>query len=111
MGYTREDISLTLSGSLDLAPIHRYNPYGQAFSLRHPTVPREGYPDDRGEDHPGARSYETNRDVKWICKTLQRMEAQDEAFGSRLRALERLSGRSGRRGAAALEGERSRAGG
>jgi hypothetical protein len=32
--------------------------------------------------------YETNRDVKWICKTLQRMEAQDEAFESRLRALE-----------------------
>jgi hypothetical protein len=21
--------------------------------------------------------YETNRDVKWICRTLQRMEAQD----------------------------------
>lgn len=32
--------------------------------------------------------YETNRDVKWICKTLQRMEAQDEEFESRLRALE-----------------------
>ena len=31
--------------------------------------------------------YETNRDVKWICKTLQRMEAQDEEFESRLRAL------------------------
>jgi hypothetical protein len=24
--------------------------------------------------------YETNRDVKWICRTLQRMEAQDEDF-------------------------------
>ncbi len=32
--------------------------------------------------------YETNRDVKWICKTLQRMEAQDEEFEARLRALE-----------------------
>ena len=32
--------------------------------------------------------YETNRDVKWICKALARMEAQDEAFESRLRALE-----------------------
>jgi len=26
--------------------------------------------------------------VKWICKTLQRMEAQDEAFEARIRALE-----------------------
>jgi len=32
--------------------------------------------------------YETNRDVKWICKALARMEAQDEDFESRLRALE-----------------------
>ena len=32
--------------------------------------------------------YETNRDVKWICKTLQRMEAQDEEFESRIRVLE-----------------------
>ena len=32
--------------------------------------------------------YETNRDVKWICKMLQRMEAQDEEFESRIRALE-----------------------
>ena len=32
--------------------------------------------------------YETNRDVKWICKTLQRMEAQDEEFEVRIRALE-----------------------
>jgi len=32
--------------------------------------------------------YETNRDVKWICRALQRMEAQDEEFESRLRALE-----------------------
>ncbi|MFY1644842.1 hypothetical protein ACK11Z_14015 [Methanoculleus bourgensis] len=32
--------------------------------------------------------YETNRDVKWICRMLQRMEAQDEEFESRLRALE-----------------------
>ena len=32
--------------------------------------------------------YETNRDVKWICRTLARMEARDEAFEVRLRALE-----------------------
>ena len=32
--------------------------------------------------------YETNRDVKWICRALQQMEAQDEEFESRLRALE-----------------------
>ncbi len=32
--------------------------------------------------------YETNRDVKWICKTLQRMKAQDEAFEAQLWALE-----------------------
>jgi len=32
--------------------------------------------------------YETNRDVKWICKTLQTMEAQDEEFEARIRALE-----------------------
>jgi len=32
--------------------------------------------------------YETNRDVKWICRMLQRMEAQDDEFESRIRALE-----------------------
>ncbi|MDD3951965.1 MAG: hypothetical protein PHW59_12660 [Desulfobacterales bacterium] len=32
--------------------------------------------------------YETNRDVKWICRTLRRMEAQDEVFETRIRALE-----------------------
>ena len=32
--------------------------------------------------------YETNRDVKWICRTLQRMEARDEELEARLRALE-----------------------
>ena len=32
--------------------------------------------------------YETNRDVKWICKMLQRMEARDEEFESRIRTLE-----------------------
>jgi hypothetical protein len=26
--------------------------------------------------------------VKWICRTLQRMEAQDEEFETRIRALE-----------------------
>ena len=31
---------------------------------------------------------ETNRDVKWICKMMQRMEAQDEEFEARIRALE-----------------------
>lgn len=44
------------------------------------SVHQEAYQDDRREDHPGARSYETNRDVKWICRTLARMEAQDRAF-------------------------------
>jgi hypothetical protein len=68
--------------------IPRYNPYGQPFSLRHPIALREGYQDDRGEDHPGARSYETNRDVKWICRMLRQMEAQDEEFEARIRALE-----------------------
>ena len=32
--------------------------------------------------------YETNRDVKWICRALQRMEAQNEDFEARVRALE-----------------------
>ncbi len=31
--------------------------------------------------------YETNRDVKWICKVLQQMERCDEDFEARLRAL------------------------
>jgi len=56
--------------------------------LRRSIIHREGYLDDRREDHPGARSYETEPDVKWICKMLQRMEAQGEDFESRLRALE-----------------------
>lgn len=51
--------------------------YGQAFGLLHRSLHQEGYQDDRGEDHPGARFYETNRDVKWICKMLQRMEEWD----------------------------------
>jgi len=49
--------------------------------------------------------YETNRDVKWICKTLARMEAQDEEFEARLRALERLSGGESRGGAEGFDGE------
>jgi len=65
-----------------------YSSYGQAFSLPRPIVHQEAYLDDRGEDHPGTRSYETNRDVKWICRALQRMEAQDLDFEARLRALE-----------------------
>ncbi len=32
--------------------------------------------------------YEVSRDVKWICRTLQRMEARDEEFEARLRSLE-----------------------
>ncbi len=32
--------------------------------------------------------YEPHRDVKWICRTLQRMEAQDEEFEGRIRGLE-----------------------
>jgi len=41
--------------------------------------------------------YETNRDVKWICRTLARMEAQDEAFEVRLRALKGVAGAGSRR--------------
>jgi len=68
--------------------ILEYNSYGRAFCFLHHSILQEGYQDDQREDHPGARSYETNRDVKWICKMLARMEAQDEEFESRLRALE-----------------------
>ena len=32
--------------------------------------------------------FETNLYVKWICRALQRMEAQDEEFEARIRALE-----------------------
>ncbi|RXE56286.1 hypothetical protein ABH15_09155 [Methanoculleus taiwanensis] len=32
--------------------------------------------------------YEVSRDVKWICRTLQRMEARDEGFETRIRDLE-----------------------
>jgi len=32
--------------------------------------------------------YETSGDVKWICRTLQRMEKRDEDFEKRLRKLE-----------------------
>ena len=39
--------------------------------------------------------YETNRDVKWICRMLQRMEAQDEEFEARIRALEGWRGAEG----------------
>ncbi|MCK9278102.1 MAG: hypothetical protein M0P22_08455, partial [Methanoculleus sp.] len=39
--------------------------------------------------------YETNRDVKWICRTLQRLEAQDEEFEARIRALEGWRARNG----------------
>jgi hypothetical protein len=28
--------------------------------------------------------YETNRDVKWICRMLRQMEAQDEEFEARI---------------------------
>ncbi len=40
--------------------------------------------------------YETNRDVKWICRALARMEARDEDFEGRIRALE--AWRSGKDG-------------
>jgi len=53
--------------------------------LRSPNVRREGYRDDRREDRPGARSYETNRDVKWICKT-------GRAAGCERNELEKPSG-------------------
>ena len=41
-----------------------------------------------GEKTTRDLGYETNRDVKWICRALQRMEAQDEEFEARIRALE-----------------------
>jgi hypothetical protein len=41
-----------------------------------------------GEKTARELMYETNRDVKRICRALQRMEAQGEAFEARLRALE-----------------------
>jgi len=31
---------------------------------------------------------ETNRDVKWICRTLKRMEERDDEMEGRLRSLE-----------------------
>jgi hypothetical protein len=37
---------------------------------------------------PGRTVYETNRDVKWMCRTLQRVEKRDEDFETRLRDLE-----------------------
>ena len=40
--------------------------------------------------------YETNRDVKWICRELQRIEAQDEEFEMRFRALEGWQAETGR---------------
>jgi len=39
-------------------------------------------------DVPGARSYETNRDVTWICKAFRWMEVQDEVFEARVLTLE-----------------------
>jgi len=77
--------------------------------LRRSIIHREGYLDDRREDHPGAWSYETEPDVKWICKMLQRMEAQGEDFESRLRALEGWRAETGRRGAEGFDARRSRA--
>ena len=32
--------------------------------------------------------YKTNRDVKWICRALARMEAQNDEFENRIRTLE-----------------------
>jgi len=40
--------------------------------------------------------YETNRDVKWICDALQRMEVQDEDFEGRFQALEAWRAETGR---------------
>ncbi len=54
------------------------------FGPEPPRIFKEGYQDDRRKDYPGARSYETNRDVKWICRILQQMEARDEEFEGRL---------------------------
>jgi len=88
-------------GEPDWALILEYNRYGQAFCLRHRSLHQEGYQDDQCKDHREL-VYETNRDVKWICRMLQRMEAQDEEF-------ERGSGRwraGGRRRPARSGGSR-----
>ena len=55
--------------------------------------------------------YETNRDVKSICELLQRMEAQDEEFEARIRALEGWRAeKAGEERRAAAAGGRARAG-
>jgi len=66
----------------------RNNRYGQDFWVHRRSVFQESYLGDQRENRPGAWFYETNRDVKWICKALQRMEARGEDFEGRLRALE-----------------------
>jgi hypothetical protein len=81
-----EGISLTVSKTLDLARIHQYILYRMAFRFSRPILPQEGTMTT--EKTTRELVYETNRDVKWICRTLQRMEARDEDFEARLRALE-----------------------
>ena len=49
--------------------------------------------------------------MKWICKMLQRMEAQGEDFESRLRALEGWRAETGRRREEDFDDRRSRGGG
>ena len=89
-----------------LPRIPEYIRYGQPFCPGHPVVAEEGYLDDQREDHPGARSYETNRDVKWICRVLQRMEARDEEFEGRPPGRSRGGGPRGGSRRSALAGRR-----
>ncbi len=80
-------MSLTLSERSIRAPIPEYKRYGNSFSFWRLIFPQEAYR-MAGEKTARELIYETNRDVKWICRALTRMEARDEDFEGRLRALE-----------------------
>ncbi len=101
----REDICLTLSENEDRARIPDIILTVRLFEF--PILFPSGKVTRMTEEKTTRELvYETNRDVKWICRALARMEAQDLDFEARIQALERLSGGEGRRGAAALDGQR-----
>ena len=83
----REDICLTLSENEDRARIPDIILTVRLFEF--PILFPSGKVTRMTEEKTTRELvYETNRDVKWICRALQRMEAQDEDFEARLRALE-----------------------
>jgi len=83
----REDICLTLSENEDRARIPDIILTVRLFEF--PILFPSGKVTRMTEEKTTRELvYETNRDVKWICKTLQRMERCDEDFEARLRALE-----------------------